>query len=381
MYIDLNKKVMKFFVEFEKVWCGVLNIYNPYRDPWKIRISKCIPDFDGQAHKKYKGYQFVYDKLFIARSQSIPCGTLENLLENRHDLHEFPIFIKPRYGHKSASSKNCYKIHSFEELKRYKDIPNMMWSQFIDDTEGMTDFFIHKGTIVYQMTMKYSDTQHGVIADDWKYISPENKPPENIITWVQANMNGYTGVCNVQYRGTKIIEVGLRFSRGGAYLLTTKNHELIKAVNDLCENETWDYSNTKDFSFVPFYSFKCYTDSPIVYLYPQYLLDFIMKYNGCLDFYEWYFEPSGKTGMVFLQYLHEDYDKGMTLKNNIEIVFTITQYVVFLLILSSIISLAFNYKYKNQILIALLFVVISRFLNAIVSNYNLFNAQKQSFLH
>ena len=256
-----------------------------------------------------------------------------------------------------------------------------MWSQFIDDTEGMTDFFIHKGTIVYQMTMKYSDTQHGVIADDWKYISPENKPPENIITWVQANMNGYTGVCNVQYRGTKIIEVGLRFSRGGAYLLTTKNHELIKAVNDLCENETWDYSNTKDFSFVPFYSFKCYTDSPIVYLYPQYLLDFIMKYNGCLDFYEWYFEPSGKTGMVFLQYLHEDYDKGMTLKNNIEIVFTITQYVVFLLILSSIISLAFNYKYKNQILIALLFVVISRFLNAIVSNYNLFNAQKQSFLH
>ena len=36
-------------------------------------------------------------------------------------------------------------------------------------------------------------------------------------------MKGYTGICNVQYRGKIIIEVGLRCARGGAYILNTKN--------------------------------------------------------------------------------------------------------------------------------------------------------------
>ena len=59
MYIDLNKRIMRFFVQLEKVWCSALNIYNPYRDPWKIRISKCIPDFDGQAYKRFPEHNFV----------------------------------------------------------------------------------------------------------------------------------------------------------------------------------------------------------------------------------------------------------------------------------------------------------------------------------
>ena len=379
--INIKKKAMNFFVQLEKVWCKVLNIYNPYRDPWKVRVTKCIPDFDGQAYKQYPEHNFVYDKLFIARSQSISCGTLEDLLENKHRVKEFPIFIKPRYGHKSASSKNCYKIHSFEELKNYKEIPDMMWSEFINDTEGMTDFFIHNGTIVYQITYLYSETQHGVIADDWKYISPDNNPPEKIVTWTQANMKGFTGVCNVQYRGTKIIEVGLRLARGGAYVLNTKNERLIKSINTLCEHKVWDYDNFADLSYEPFYSFKCYTEAPVLYLYPQHLLDYVMKTNNCLEFYEYYFEPSGKTGMVFLQYLHKDFDEGMQLKKKIEQVFTLSQYLFFMLFMITIIAFAFQYKHRNQILIVFLVIFATRFINAIVSNYNLLNAQKQSLLH
>ena len=231
------------------------------------------------------------------------------------------------------------------------------------------------------MTYLYSKTQHGVIADDWKYISPENKPPEKIITWTQANMKGYTGVCNVQYRGTKIIEVGLRLARGGAYVLNAKNERLIKSINTLCEHKVWDYDNFEDLSYEPFYSFKCYTEAPEVYLYPQHLLDYVMKANDCLEFYEYYLEPSGKTGMVFLQYLHKDFDEGMQLKKNIEQVFTLSQYLFFILFIVTIIAFAIQYKNRNQILIVFLVIFASRFINAIVSNYNLLNAQKQSLLH
>lgn len=363
---------------FEKGWCGLLNIYNPYRDPWKIRITKNVPDFDGQAYKKYPKHNFVYDKLWICKSQNVRSGTLEDLIENRYKAQNYPIFIKPRWGHKSASSKNCYKIHSYEELLKYKHIPDMMWSEFIKDTEGMTDFMVHKGSIVHQITYKYSDTQHGVVADDWKYISPDNQPPEYVVSWMNTHMKEYTGICNVQYRGNTIIEVGLRCARGGAYILNTKNHDLIKSINELCDNETWDFNTSRDFDFNPYYSFKCFTTTPIIYLYPQHLLDFTMNQNDCLEFYEYYFEPSGKDGMVFLQFLHEDFDKGSSLKSTIEYGFSFTQFMFCLLFLIILVCLAFQLKDRFKILTVILLLFSTRFINALNTSYTLYNAQKQS---
>ena len=118
----------------------------------------------------------------------------------------------------------------------------MMWSEFIPETEGMTDYFIHNGNIVHQITYIYSETQHGTIADDWKFISPKSKPPTVIDNWVKENMKGFSGACNVQYRGTKIIEVGLRLARGGAYIYSTNNQTLINSINDLVNHNRWNYS-------------------------------------------------------------------------------------------------------------------------------------------
>ena len=86
-----------------------------------------------------------------------------------------------------------------------------MWSEYINGKEGMTDFILKDGKILYQITYVYSKEQRGNIADIWKYISPKNKPPQKIIDWVKKYMKNYTGICNVQYRGDKIIEIGLRF--------------------------------------------------------------------------------------------------------------------------------------------------------------------------
>ena len=70
-----------------------------------------------------------------------------------------------------------------------------------------------------------------------------------------------------------------------------------------------------DFHFKEYYSFKCYTITPIIYLYPQYILDGIMRTNKCKNSYEYYFEPEGKGfNMAGFQFLHEDFDKGMVLK-------------------------------------------------------------------
>lgn len=368
-------------LSFEAKWCDSLNIYNPYNDPWPIKISKNMPDFDGQAFRKYRNHNFIYDKLYIAQSQGIQSGTLNQLILQKPNNLEFPIFIKPRYGHKSASSKNCFKIKNFEELKKYQDIPEMMWSEFINDKEGMTDYFLYEGRIVHQITYEYSETQHGVVADDWKKISPLTTPPREITNWVNETMKNYTGACNVQYRGTKIIEVGLRLARGGAYIYSTDNPLLIKSINQLVDEGMWDWSITKEnLTFTPYYSFKCYTEVPIIYLFPQHLIDLYMKQNNCKDFYEYYFEPGGKgVSMVCFQFLHEDFEKGMKIKQSIEFLIAFIQlFFIIAYILAILIALFYHQSMGILILIILTIFFTTRLINPLSMNINLFNAQKQA---
>ena len=372
--------IIEKILSYENVWCKKLNIYNPYHDPWPLKISKNLPDFDGQAYRKYRNHNFVYDKLFIAKSQGIKCGKLEELIKEPKYL-EFPIFIKPRWGNKSASSKNCYKINTFDQLKNYKHIPEMMWSEFINSREQMTDYFIHNGNIVHQITYNYSDSQKGVIADEWKFISPNNKPYPSIDNWVRENMKGYSGACNVQYRGNKIIEVGLRLARGGSYIYSTNNQLLISCINNLVNKNHWDYSkNSDDFKFKPYYSFKCYTDIPIIYLYPQYVLDFIMKTNNCKEFYEYYFEPSGSgLSMVCFQFLHEDFNKGIKIKKMIESLMNFAQILFFILYILAILIFLYYHRTIGIILLFLITMIFfTKIFNPLSMHVNLWNAQKQS---
>lgn len=373
--------IVEYILSYENAWCNKMRFYNPYSDPWPQKISKNMPDFDGQAFRKYRKHNFIYDKLLIAKTQGIHSGTLESLLEKQPKYIKYPIFIKPRYGHKSASSKNCFKIKSYEDLDKYKNIPEMMWSEFIPETEGMTDYFIHNGNIVHQITYVYSETQHGTIADDWKFISSKSKPPTVIDNWVRENMKGFSGACNVQYRGTKIIEVGLRLARGGAYIYSTNNQTLIKAINDLVNHNRWNYSlSNDDLMFKDYYSFKCYTTTPIIYLYPQYVLDGIMKANNCKEFYEYYFEPEGKGfNMVSFQFLHEDFDKGMVLKKQIENAMNTAQIAFILLFLFAILIMFYYDKYIGIItFLVILFLFSTRFLNPLSMHANLYVAQKQA---
>lgn len=362
------KKLMK----YEEKWCDYMGYFNPYVDPFEHKLTNKIPYFDKIAYNKYPINSWVYDKLLIAKTQKLKCGTLEDIVNG---TMEYPIFIKPRWGHKSASSKNCFKIHSDEQLKKYKKNDEMIWSEFIDDTEGMTDFFLLNGTIKHQITYKYSDTQHG-FSEEWKYIGPENKPPEHIVEWVDNNMCNFTGIVNVQYRGNKIIEVGLRLARGGAYILSTENEHLIRNINNIMVHSKWDHTCKDEMNFKPFYSFKCFTTTPIIYIFPQHMIDKIMKSHGAKPFYEYYFEPVGNEGQVFFQFLHDDYDQGHKLKVFMERLFDLFQYMFIILFVLSIILMFFKFKYGVTMFCIVFILMLTRYLNPITANYQLYKAKQ-----
>lgn len=372
---DETSNFVKSILQHDDAWCKALCIFNPYLDPYDIHFTADLPMYDSGAYNKYPKHNFVYDKLFIAKTQNIQCGVLEHI-GKRTDV-KYPIFIKPRWGHKSASSKNCFKIKKFDDLLPHLEKEDMIWTEFIDARETMTDFLVVNGKIMYQMTSVYSDKQNGFI-DDWKYISPKNKPPKNIVDWVNEHMKNYTGVCNVQYRGDIIIEVSLRLSRGGCYMKSADNTNIIKQINSIIDEGKWDYSLT-NLSYQPFYSYKCYTKTFLFYLLPQHVIDLIMRTNGCKSFYEYFFEPSGKSGMVFFQFLHNDFKKGMRVKSMIENITYFAQIFFLLCILFLVIIFRYYPKYKNKYILLYIIIIlyIFRFVNPLSTNYSLYKAQRQ----
>lgn len=369
--------IFKKIIKYEDPWCKKMGYFNPYIDGFNTHLTNKMPFFDKGCYKRYPRHRFVYDKLWIVKSQGLAGGRLEKLAGKQNQIN-YPIFIKPRWGHLSASSKNCFKINSAEELVQYIHYPNMIWSEFIDAKEGMTDYVLLNGRIVHQITYVYSEKQNG-FSDDWKYISPESTPPTIITEWVNQHMTEFTGIVNVQYRDTKIIEVGLRLARGGAYLVSTENQALINNINNIFIKKEWNYNLVSEMKFKPFYVFKCFTTIPIIFLFPQKLVDWYIRREIKRPFYEYYFEPTGASGMVFFQFMDDDFLHGMQVKKNIEQLFNIAQIIMYGLILLSILLVSFskwNYRYIFLLTVVLIFLI--RLFNPITVNYNLYKAQKQT---
>lgn len=369
---------IKSLFKYEEQWCNMMGYFNPYIDPFENHLTDKVVIYDKHAYAKYKHHNRVYDKLWIASTQELNSGKLEDLhgLENSIT---YPIFIKPRWGHLSASSKNCFKIKSADDLIKYSKLNNMMWSEFIDGTEGMTDYILLNGNIVHQITYIYSDKQNG-FSEEWKFISPYSEPPSNITDWVNQYMRNFTGIVNVQYRKNRIIEVGLRLARGGAYIVNTDNAALITNINNVLSNKFWDFTLQNKMNFSPYYSFKCFTRLPIIYIFPQRVLDFITRSQTKQPFYEYYFEPVGKDGTVFFQFMHEDFEKGLAAKKRIEFLFDATQIIMFMLLFMSIVLLFTRFKYKYVVVLSVFLLFLTRFLNPISANYGLYKAQRQFFI-
>ena len=367
---------LNYLLRNDEKWCKAMGYFNPYLDPFKNHLRGSIPIYDLNSYRMYPNHNFVYDKLWVAQSQNLPAGELENLFTTIKKPN-YPIFIKPRWGHLSAASKNCFKINNFDELSKYKHFKHMMWSEFVDGTEGMTDFIVLKGNIMHQITYKYSEKQNG-FTDEYKYISSKTPTPKVISDWVTANLRDYTGIVNVQYRNDIIIEVGLRLARSGAYIIATDNHAILTNIYNVIDKNQWDYSLNDNMDFEPYYAFKCYTKMPIVYIWPQHILDLIVRTQTSRPFYEYYFEPVGREGMVFLQFMHDDFEKGMAIKKRIEFLFALTQIITMILIFFTIVVLFSKWECKYIFLIMMILLYLTRFLNPHNTTYTLYKGQRQT---
>jgi hypothetical protein len=83
--------------------------------------------------------------------------------------------------------------------------------------------------------------------------------------------------------------------------------------------------------------------------------------------------------MVFFQFMDDDFDRGMQTKKKIERIFYMTQIIMYCLIAFTIVFMvASEWRYKSVIVMIVIILWLTRLLNPITYNYNLYKAQKQS---
>lgn len=182
------------------------------RDPWRIQYfenTPCpdhvrVPVDDIDCWDWYPDRRTIYDKLNVAQSQGIACGTMNDL------PHTFPVFAKPRVNLKGMGreSRVLPDLASF----RAAASPDLMWMELFTGPHVSTDCAVVDGNVRW--------TRHATgetwIAGMFKFwtIHANAMPHLDAMLhpWLQRMLPGYTGMVNIETIGGRIIEAHLRFA-------------------------------------------------------------------------------------------------------------------------------------------------------------------------
>lgn len=288
-------------------WCAMTGAKPTTLDDNETLWSAKSVLSDDKGFKSNPGHRKVYDKLWVATSQGLQGGACQP--GDPPAGLSYPVFVKPRWGHRSAQSRGCAKVSSASEWPTSVDEKNgpSIWTTYLDGEEGMSDLVLADGNIVYAQTYVYG-YHESKNTDAWKYVSSETPLPGFCASWAMKHMKGYTGFLNLQYKGSSIFEVALRPARTGMYLRMTGSYPLVNSINHLVDTGEWVPG---DFSYAPFYVFKCICPYPIVALPPQHLLTSLDIPRGATKFCEYYFEDVGNEGTAFCQFVENDLSRGL----------------------------------------------------------------------
>lgn len=206
------------------------------RDPWRVQYFKDIPcpdhvnipidDID--CWEWYPEFRTVYDKLHVAESLRVPCGTAENM-----PVH-FPVFAKPRINLKGMGLDS--RIIRNEEEFRTHMTSGMMWMELFFGPHVSTDCAVVKGNVAWirhatGVTWTEGMFKHWIIhAEDDRILT------RHISEWIAHELRRYTGMVNLETIGGRIIEAQIRFADQWCDIY---GKPWLEAVVELYEHGRW----------------------------------------------------------------------------------------------------------------------------------------------
>ncbi len=181
-------------------------------DPWREQYFTgvpCpghvhVPTDDPLAYELHPRHRWVYNKLLIAQSQGLVCGTNEVMPAR------FPVFSKPvinlrGMGVGSALVRNAREF-------RERQSPDNFWTEYLTGFHVSTDWAVAGGEPVWCRHARGVPGPAGTF-DHWVVEAGRRELIEHHSRkWIRAHLRGYTGMLNLETIGGRIIEVHLRFA-------------------------------------------------------------------------------------------------------------------------------------------------------------------------
>ncbi|NJM29282.1 MAG: hypothetical protein HC855_03410 [Rhizobiales bacterium] len=182
------------------------------RDPWRFQYFEriacpedvLIPTDDPDCWELYPDFRWIYDKLIIARSQKLHCGTHQDAPER------FPVFAKPAINLKGMGlgSRVIGSASEFESLCP----PGHMWMELLAGEHVSTDCALVDGKL-HWMRHATGIPWRGGMFQHWLIRKERDESLARYLEdWIARRMAGYTGMLNFETIGGRIIEAHLRFA-------------------------------------------------------------------------------------------------------------------------------------------------------------------------
>jgi hypothetical protein len=181
-------------------------------DPWRLQYFAgvpCpddvhIPTEDADAWAWYPAHRWIYNKLDIAESQGLPCGP--------HGLEPpaYPVFSKPICNMRGMGAESRV-IHSAREYAGVQR-PGHMWMPLLEGDHVSSDCAVVSGEPRWWRHAVGHPSGGGTF-DSWTVLARQRPEIEAYAgDWVRKQLDGYTGIVNLETIGTRIIEAHLRFA-------------------------------------------------------------------------------------------------------------------------------------------------------------------------
>ncbi|WP_019594824.1 hypothetical protein [Thioalkalivibrio sp. ALM2T] len=164
---------------------------------------------DAAAWRLNPDYRHVYDKLHLALDAGLtaaPCGVAPTDLGIAAD-HE--VFVKP-ITNLAGMGLNARTVAADAVPVE----PGSFWCPRLQGTHTSTDCLVEAGAVRWFAHTRGSEQKDAARPVYWEIGADAPEVEPWIADWVQRNLGGYSGICNIELIGGQPIEAHLRGSNG-----------------------------------------------------------------------------------------------------------------------------------------------------------------------
>ncbi len=163
-----------------------------------------VPIDDATAWTLYPRHRWVYNKLLICETQGLPHGP------HGTTPPSFPVFSKPIYNMRGMGTGSRV-LNSAEEYEAAIE-PGYLWMPLFTGEHVSTDVALRGGEPVWWRHTTGIATGDGTF--DYWTVHAERMPAleARVLPWLALNLEGFTGVVNLETIDGTIIECHLRMA-------------------------------------------------------------------------------------------------------------------------------------------------------------------------